>query len=81
MRGSTGCKGCLLTWGKSAGDMLAENLPHREDAGPALLRSAGAPAGVAQRAGTRLEGFGEVAVRDDVAVADDHGVRLASPTQ
>ena len=73
MRGSTGCKGCLLAWGESASHMLAEDLPHREDTGPALLGRAGPPAGVAERSRTVLEGGGEVPVGDDVAVADDHG--------
>ncbi len=73
MRGSTGCKGCLLAWGESARHMLAENLPHREDAGPALLGGAGAPARVTERPRPLVEGVGEVPVGDDVAVADDHG--------
>ncbi len=53
--------------------MLAENLPHREDAGPALLGGAGAPARVTERPRPLVEGVGEVPVGDDVAVADDHG--------
>ena len=52
--------------------MLAENLPHREDTGPALLGRARPPAGVAESPRPVLEGGGEVPVGDDVAVADDH---------
>ena len=72
MRGLTGCKVYLHERAGNDLLMLAHQLLHREDAGPTVLARTRLPAHLGQVPGALAEGGGDVPVRDDFAVADDH---------
>ena|SRR5688572_3806858 len=72
MRGLTGCKVYLHERAGNDLLMLAHQLLHRKDAGPAVLARTRLPAHLGEVPGALTEGGGDVPVRDDFAVADDH---------
>lgn len=53
--------------------MLAHDAPHGEDAIPALLAGPRRLADLGDRAGSGVDGLGDLSVADDSAVAEDHG--------
>lgn len=58
--------------------MTSDQLFHREDAGPALLRRPRGSTDSAGRPRTFGQGSIDVTIRDDATVADDHLVRFQS---